>query len=225
MDGRNVYYFKSVGNMIKAVLQAIPVLYHMYKLRGNSTSFDIFKATGLSMEGNLGSAEVWTSLVNAWDKFPLDVLPKVAGIWWQLQKARSKLIFQQQHSTIEEIVYSTMTAIHGFNFVRLAHSHTEGIPRSHSNSNAPPPIRSYCQPLGQLKINVDTLVQSDRTDIEVVVQESDGTILQALAQRLPRSALVLAIEAHGVLQGIQLASQYGTEIVTIKMDRQYACRQ
>lgn len=169
--------------------------------------------------------EVWTSLVNAWDKFPLDVLPKVAGIWWQLQKARSKLIFQQQHSTIEEIVYSTMTAIHGFNFVRLAHSHTEGIPRSHSNSNAPPPIRSYCQPLGQLKINVDTLVQSDRTDIEVVVQESDGTILQALAQRLPRSALVLAIEAHGVLQGIQLASQYGTEIVTIKMDRQYACRQ
>lgn len=43
-------------------------------------------------------------LVANQDSFPLEFLPKIAMIWWQLWKARNNLIFQQLYIEVYEMM-------------------------------------------------------------------------------------------------------------------------
>lgn len=62
-------------------------------------------------------------------------------------------------------------------------------------------IKWHSLPLGKIKINVEPLAFQEH--------DSEGRVIQALGLPCPRCALVLALEAEGVVQGIQLARHYG----------------
>lgn len=57
-----------------------------------------------------------------------------------------------------------------------------------------------------------------------MIRDNNGKVLRALAQRLPKCDLILAIEAHAILEDIQLAHQQCTQPVPIEIDSQQVCR-
>lgn len=59
-----------------------------------------------------------------------------------------------------------------------------------------------------IKINVDASVYSTDTSIGAVARYSDGRVMVALAQLLPRCTSVFAMEAQTFIHGIYLAQIY-----------------
>ena len=75
----------------------------------------------------------------------------------------------------------------------------------------PPPSNSF-------KINYDGAVcsNSNRSSIEIVIRDHDGSMIASLAQRLSQAYKPVEIEAMAATQAIEFAEEVGVDRVLIE---------
>lgn len=118
----------------------------------------------------------------------MNFLEKVAMIWWRLWRARNELIFENRYILALDIVNPAISVLQELQTIRPNEAQRTGI-------------TSKWQQLtdGQIKVNVDVVVNKHQVGIGAMARDNQGKILFALAQSLPKCSSVVAMEAQVVI--------------------------
>lgn len=181
----------------------------------------VWKLSGINilwmLNGTVACKEVLLNLVMNPQNTEPDETELISLLLWSIWSARNHLVFEGKQKTAEEIVGGAQSYL-------LEFKRAVGASKSEMEKSTRQKQRWIPPPRNHYKINVDGAFDGDRAGAGVVIRDSDGKIMAALAAKAQSGVDAEQLELLALLRGLKVAMDLNVSSFWLETDCQTPVR-